>query len=379
MLGFVERWHLTLLANSFHEAQSGAPLENLPVFGITKQPAPAVDEDYEADRAVGEGAHSGGEEDPEAGGGELHENAERKAEVLRERCNNTMHYVILLLGDEHRARVMRMLAHLAVPVWKVHNKAVHYLRSVSEVLLYNSGLAKGFYFRVLRKEWSLLLDNELADKLWFKMELEPGDLSGAPSSSSSPSSEIPTEMLNARLADERYYADKAFSFVRRLVRYRSLSALHFTMGAPGFFVLLLDADEAIRREGLERARDLWHALSTIEQRFADTGDISLKKVLKGLSWCDHVAIRETLIYLAQVNFSFVPVPIAEVWQTHFEGWCQSGIIENAGNRVNDAQRQSKNRRQSRVKRFYVPHAKELISEYKRPEVEMGPTDPPPHE
>ena len=147
---------------------------------------------------------------------------------------------------------------------------------------------------------------------------------------------------------------------------RLLSACLYTDTFPGAFALLLGSEEE-QGLGLQKAKVAWHAISQAEKK-RHTNPI-VQKLLEAMPFVLWVFVREALISMAQFSFRFVPPTILEQISTLFTGWGQSGVCENAVNRVRDHGRDSKNKKMQRMKRWMHPHTSCLIENvYKRSEV-----------
>ena len=68
----------------------------------------------------------------------------------------------------------------------------------------------------------------------------------------------------------------------------------------------------------------------------------------------NIAVRETFVSLSEWNFAWVPPPVAEVLTCTFAGLGQSAINEDANNKCQDHERDTKHKRMSRLSRFMWP-------------------------
>lgn len=127
---------------------------------------------------------------------------------------------------------------------------------------------------------------------------------------------------------------------------------HSTQSFPGMFSLLLSADSQTMARGLRFAGDAWIALLAAEERAREGA--AVEKLLKAIVWSGGVAIREVFVRLSQFHFKHVPDDIKKMLKSHFGGWGQSAICENAINRTRDIQREAKHTHISNANCFYSP-------------------------
>ena len=370
-------WHMMLLGVSYQQVQNGdSTIDALPLFGLPKKPGAASSEE--------KGAEEKGdcvEKDEDGGDGIADDDAESDNEgenlertVDRHACKNTLQYVSLLLADLHRNRMIKIICHASTPVWKSHNSAYTTLRSVDDTLTYNLNTAHGQYMQVVVETFGSVQDPQILKDMDFSFVVDSQDYGGGSSSTSSSSSssggsDVFSPGFQVRIDDEAYYAKRLWKFVYTLAGYRCLYSAHFTHSLPGMFAGLVSEDKPTQEIALKNAKVVWDALSKAEQIAAD-GNLAVDAFLKKIIWAQHTSVRETLIILAEEDFTHVPKQISKMWSVHFKGFCQSAVVENAGCKLQDATRLSKNTRVCRPRRMYVPSIEGVISSYKREEVKV---------
>jgi hypothetical protein len=374
----LKHWHTMLLGVSYHLLKNGMDVNDLPLLGLCGLPgARKVDKkavivkDDDADSHVGDDDGASAKDD-DAGSQVGDDKADKTKDIERDQCKNTLIYVSHLLADLHRNRMMKIVCHASTPVWKAHNEGYKNIRSVRNVHKYNQGMVNGLLAHVIVKTWDTTQDTQILRDMGFSFEVDDKDFApaagtGAASSSAAAPIREFSKAFVERLADERFYAERLWKFVRCLVSYRSLYSAHFTSCLPGLFALLIAEKEESVTAGLKHSRCIWEALAEAEQKAAD-GDVAIRALIKKITWAHQVAVRETLISLAEIDFKFVPKEIADAWRVHFNGYCQSAIVENAGCKLEDTTRLSKNKRVCRPRRLYVPSVQGVMKSYDRQEV-----------
>lgn len=299
--------------------------------------------------------------------------ADQKLATLRKQSENSAQLVAMILGDYMRYRYTRMIVTISRPMYTEFNRQLRTLKGYEAVLAHHIDLACGSQHQVLRDIVRSLYSPATLDEMNFKRSLDQS-LVIVKSQGSSDAAELEfSPALQAWLLDENLFAQKAWQYMVNLLKYRVATNFHHTDSFPEVLAKLLHPEPSVVETCLLFAKKVWHALIEAERR-ATEGQGELTKLLKAMVWPFMPAARELLITLAQFDFKFVPAPLQDMLKSHFGGFGQSAIVENAGNKCNDYKRENKNDRMSSVRRFYVPHIKGLLDTYERPGVQIDKDD-----
>lgn len=357
---FLPSWHTMLMFLTYIGLEAGfldPSATDLPVFGSASK----------AGLELGDGAAPQSSSDDAA--------VDRKLQALRTTCRNTMHLVAMILGDPGRNRLCRILVTCSKPFASAHAKEVRNLTAPGQVKAYYIAFSNGSYDYVLRKAFSTLRQPGALRSMGFKLEADFG-LTGAATSSSTPAFQILLDSGNAAakmtLEEENKYANDAWNLVLQMVKHRCVSMAHYTHSFPGLFSFLVSDSPSVVRRGLAMAQEAWQAIEKAE--VAALTRPCLARVLKSVMFLDWLVPREIFISLAQFRFAAVPHPVSLALTCFFEGFGQSGIVENSVNKCRDIIRESKNTRERATKRYYQPVVTELLQQYGRPEVKGLDTD-----
>lgn len=368
---FIKKWHTWLLLTCFLGLQRGfLKVGDCPVYGIsTDSELKHVVEglDGEADKQEGEG--EGGAQ----GDGDCCADADRRLASLRKQSENTAHLVSMILGEFMRYRYTRILVCISRPMWAEHNRELTLLKGSREVLQHKLGLVCGSYNKVVREMVDTLFSPGGLSEMLFKRSIDPHLFDRSSSGSRGQPTVEHAPALQAWMIDEDMYAEKAWVYLTALLKYRVASHFQYTHDLPESFAKLLHEDEGIVQAALANFSGIFGALLEAERRAA-AGNVEIKKLLKAMVWPFFLAARELLFSLAQFNFQHIPAPVLDSISSHNSGFGQSAVLENAGNKCQDYTRESNNQRMSNCRRFHIPHIKQLLATYDRPEVKIRPED-----
>ena len=239
------------------------------------------------------------------------------------------------------------------PLELFFRQSASFLTSPDRGLAIYVAFARNLSVKVLHDTWSVLNDPVALKYMGLQMNAESLGRGAA---------------RDLKLKEDRDLAEDMVGFCIELVKSRSLSIGMFVHCYPQQFALLCSEKQEDVQMGLQRCREVWMFLEKAEKDRHTC--LALKRALDNVPWLSWLPVRDTFLCLAQVDFRIVPDQIKEMWLTLFEGWGQSGICENAINKVEDHARDSKNGDISLLQRWRVPYAEKLMDgRYDRAEVE----------
>lgn len=283
---------------------------------------------------------------------------DEKAEAERVTCSNTMHFVSMVLASEKKFQQCTIVANVSCVCSVVHALEQKKLTSPAAVKEYYCKLAEGRYKVHLRQILEKAMDVDLLDKLGV------GDCADMQLPKRATIDNCP--LLAAAVKEELATLKELWTFSFALCRWRALSLSHYDMSMPGQFALLLSDQPSVKEKGLRRASELWDAMTKAEE--IAKRDKAVASLLDAAACTNFTFVRETLLALRQWSFRFVPCPVVEDLELLFGGFGHSCIDEEAFNRIKDHQRDSKNLRMSRIKRWQWPVLAGVFDRYSRREV-----------
>lgn len=291
-------------------------------------------------------------------------NDDKTLKQLRDSCANSCHVAAVLLASDQLHFACKVISELSEPLQIAHDLHVQQMKGAESVELYYIGCAQGEVHETLLRVLRQLRDPKKLEFLDFDIDIV--SIKGC-----SKKHDKMSEFITAKCTEEQSSADALWKFLLNVVKWRSLSMCHYRHGFPGMFALLISSDTRIVAQGLALAKEAWEALVAMEAiRHTDTVAMNLLDAIPFSQW---IVVRETLVGLAQWDFKWVPPPILDVWRTVFRSWGQTLVCEDAFNAVKDHQRDSKNLRLSRNRRFYIPvTSKTIATRYHRAEVTPEP-------
>jgi hypothetical protein len=298
-----------------------------------------------------------------------HEDA--KLEAKRLQCSNTLHFVCMVLASARKHRRCLIIAKVSKECFRWHASEQENLTTPANVARWYANLALGKYLHKMKGIFACLSDINMFKALGLTSCIDVDATHGPHGQQGSHQEDWDTNpCLKAHCDDEHDVMGDLWGFSLALFRRRIMSFSHHDASFPGLFALLVSTVPAEVQLGLDASKQAWAAISVAEK--VALGNVGVKKLLDAIPFSDWVLVREVLICLAQWDFTWVPPPIEASIKCIFCGWGHSCIDEEAFNKIKDHQRDSKNLRMSRVKRWVWPKTNAVIpGRYKRPEVDQS--------
>lgn len=279
-------------------------------------------------------------------------NDDKTVAKLRASCKNGSHMVAVLLASAHVHFACKVITTFSEPLQIEHAMLVKKLKGPDTVLDFYIDCANGGYHDTLTHILAKLGDRAELQFLGFDMDLDSWVASSGVSADW-------RRLVDAKVDEENKMGESIWSFVCNLLKYRGLSMAIYRDGFPGKFASLASRDTADVEKGLKIASQAWSAIEWAEKMHDNAG---MMELLQQIPWARWVAVRETLVALSQWKFKWCPPHVREVWRSTFCSFGQSLVVEDVFNAVKDRQRDSKNLRMSRVRRFYHPIAERTIED-----------------
>ena len=295
--------------------------------------------------------------EPEEVDGATHaEASDRLVAKLRRKCKNSCHVALEILCNHKKYLSCCTCAELAMPFWHANASEMRDTTNENGTLNTYLGYATGAWDTVFRRCFARLRTSEFANRCGMGKDSSfgPGGREFGPEA----------EEQELQIASER--ARDAWSLAVALVKHRAISQSFYGDGLVGFWPMLISADH--QRHGLERAKEVWTALEMVDEWLKVSSDA--KRVSYECPWVTWCWIRENLVLLREAQFSMVPPPLEADIKSAFLGFGQSEIVENANNRQKDAQRDSKNKKLRRLRRWHRLIQAKLLEQYDRQELEI---------
>jgi hypothetical protein len=172
--------------------------------------------------------------------------------------------------------------------------------------------------------------------------------------------------LPTPMQDDMKNANSLFSLACLVVKHRASSMSHYCDAPPFLFAQLLSPLEERVNAGLAQAKEAWEAMCFAEAKCHTCPDLA--DLMQQIPYFNLTVVREVLLHLAQLEFKMVHPAAIAILKPMFQGWGQSGVVERAFNPTRDMQRESKNQRMARLKRWMCAVDAKVIAEHGREEV-----------
>lgn len=251
-----------------------------------------------------------------------------------------------------------MVAHVSSVAAVVHLSGQKNMTSSDKVKEYYIHMSRGRYRVHLRMILEKVFDGQLLDLLGIG-EFADMDVPKKGSPTAYP-------MVQAAMREEPDTLKDLWLFAFALFRWRALSLSHYDMSMPGIFALLLYGQADIKALGMRKAAGMWGAIQKAEE--AAKADRAVASLLDAAVCVNFTFAREVLLALAQWDFQHMPAPTMGDLEVLFGGFGHSCVDEEAFNRIKDHQRDSKNMRMSRIKRWQWPVLAKVLGRYQREEI-----------
>lgn len=355
---FLPGWHSRLLILIYLGCELGFwAKQDIPLVGITSGGSIGVN-------VIG---------DDESGGADGPGEADAKLKAMRDKASNTLHLSSLILACRRRYWIVSIIYTLSQPVHIAFLHELKNLTSAENVRMYHVQLAAGAHNVVIRRIFERFANLEHLRQMRFQLSFDHlPPASKAASSRDRALDPTPPSVVQ----DDDAIAAEAFQFGLHLASYRALSNEHYVSSFPHRWALLLSTkeEEEVQKALMDTA-ETWAAIGKAEVAAHKCAVVA--RVLRACLFANWTTEREIMIGLRQVHFKLVPKWIADTLRGFFEGYGQSAIVENAFGKCQDLQRESKNKRMSRLKRYHTPYMSRLLPDrFGRPEVKVDGRDRP---
>lgn len=297
----------------------------------------------------------------------------QKMEKMRAKCVNALHLGASILGSPGIQRKARIMLVVGEPLHNSFSKEARNLKSAKQVVKYYVAFAKFGAGYVCRKLFGKLGSIADLERMSFDMETgtakyDEGRAIAGSSNGPCAAHDPPKLTLGDASDEDMEMAQIAWVLACRSAKHRSLNMSHFCENMPGKLALLASDSPATHAEGLAFAKMAWTVFCEAEKRRHSSA--AVMKLVKAVNWFHWVVPVEILIQLAQHDFMIVPAPTLSMIDTMYESWGQTAIVENGFNAAKNAARRGRNSRLKRLKRWYQPHIKSIMTErFQRPEVQ----------
>ena len=172
--------------------------------------------------------------------------------------------------------------------------------------------------------------------------------------------------LPSPIQDDMKNVTSLFSLECLAVKHRASSMSHYCDAPPFQFAQLLSPLAKRVNAGLAQAKEAWEAMCCAEAKCHTCPDLA--SLMQQTPYFNLTAVREVLLHVAQLEFKMVHPAAMAILRPMFQGLGQSGVVERAFNPTRDMQRESKNQRMARLKRWMCAVDAKVIAEHGREEV-----------